>query len=275
MLPLVIFTACRQVEDESPVVAQVYDYKLYQSDLQGLVEKGMTDDDSATIVANYVDQWIRQMVMLSKAEKNVEADFSHQMREYHNSLLTYAYERQIIEQLLDTNVVETEIEEYYNLHGEEFPLKNTIVKAVYVIAPQKTSVAGKLRMLVAKKEFGDDEIVELERLASHHNLQGYYEGDVWMPFLNLQAMVPITTYNETLFLKYHRSAVLSDDSLRYYVRFLDYKVTDEVSPLELQRENIKSIILNHRKIELLARLQSDLIAEAEEGGFVKRNIKNL
>jgi hypothetical protein len=84
-------------------------------------------------------------------------------------------------------------------------------------------------------------------------------------------VVPIVTYNENLFLRQNRSIVISDDSLTYYVRIIDYKMSDEVSPLELQHDNIRAIILNHRKIETLSKLQADLLSEAEKGGQVKRN----
>ena len=94
-----------------------------------------------------------------------------------------------------------------------------------------------------------------------------------MPFYSLQAVVPIKTYNEDLFLRQNRSIVFSDDSLTYYVRILDYKVSDEVAPLELQLDNIRAMIINQRKIEILGKLQSDLLAEAEKSGNVKRNIK--
>lgn len=265
---------CHQEVDESPVVARVYDHELHQSDLVGIVGEGVTPEDSVAIVDNYIDQWVRQTVMLCKAEKNVEADFSRQMSEYHNSLLTYAYEQQILNQLLDTHVTDDKIAEYYEGHQEQFQLKSSIVKVVYVTAPKKHSSDAKLKKLVTKSTFGDNEIVELEEQAARSRLQGYFEADVWLPFHTLQTTVPVTTYNEDLFLKQHRSIVLDDDSLTYYVRILDYKVSDEVSPLELQRENIRAIILNHRKIELLAKLQADLMKEAEKGGHVKRNVRN-
>ena len=69
--------------------------------------------------------------------------------------------------------------------------------------------------------------------------------------------------------------MLSDDSLTYFVRILNYKVTDDISPLELQGQAIRSIIINHRKVEVLDKLQSDLMAEAEKGGHVERmlNVK--
>ena len=64
--------------------------------------------------------------------------------------------------------------------------------------------------------------------------------------------------------------MLSDDSLTYYVRILDYKVSDEASPEELEHDNIRAIILNRRKLDILNKMQADLMSEAESGGHVKR-----
>ena len=64
--------------------------------------------------------------------------------------------------------------------------------------------------------------------------------------------------------------MLSDDSLTYFVRILDYKVTDELSPLDMQRQAIASIIINRRKVELLDRMQADLMAEAEKGRHIEK-----
>lgn len=267
---LLSLTACKNNDELSPLVAKVYGYELRMDDLAGLVGEGVSEEDSVAIVDNYVDQWVRQTVMLAKAEKNVNDDFSRQINEYRNSLLIYAYERQIVEQLLDTVVTDAQMEEYYESHGSQFLLKNSIVKAVYVAAPKKNSADGKLRSLVAKSAFRDEDIVEMQVLATKVGGQGSYDGDTWMPFYSLQSVVPVTTYNENLYLKQNRSIVLADDSVRWYVRILDYKVTDDVSPFELQRDNIRAIILNHRKLEILDKLQADLVREAERGGHVER-----
>lgn len=267
---LLALTACHRTVPNSPLVAKVYDHELHRADLAGLVGEGVGPEDSAAIVSNYVDQWIRQMVILSKAEKNISDNFDRQMREYRNSLLTYAYEQQIVSQLLDTMVTEEQISSYYDQHTDEFRLKNAIVKAVYVVAPRKSSAADKLKKLIGKGNFGEADIVELEATARRYGLNGYYDANSWIPFYNLQSAIPITTYNESLYLKQNRSIQLSDDSTLYFVRILDYKVTDQQAPIETQTEIIRSIILNHRKIDILDRLQGDLLAEAEKNGKVKR-----
>lgn len=259
-------------EDESPLVAKVYDYELREADLEGLTGEEVSAADSMSIVANYVDQWIRQRVMLAKAEKNVTDDFEREIGEYRRSLVIYTYEQQMINQLLDTAVSDREIEAYYDEHQDEFQLRNSIVKAVYVKAPKKSPVLPKIKALMAKHDFGDGEIVALEELASRHGMEGYYDANTWMPFYTLQTVVPIITYNENLYLKQNRTIVIGDDSLVYHVRIVDYKVSDEVSPIELQRDNIRAIIQNHRKIELLNKLQADLLSQAEQEGHVTRNI---
>ena len=267
-----VAVSCSGTDDDSPVVAQVYDRELHSSDLQGLVPSGLAPEDSLAVVGNYVDQWIRQAVILAKAEKNVQDDFSRELQEYKNNLLAYAYERQIVDQLIDTTVTRRQIREYYEGHKDDFLLKSSIVKAVYVTAPVKSPVVAKLKKIIQRSTFGDSDILDLEETASRNGFNGYYDESTWMPFVTLQTVIPVTAYNEQLFLRQHRSITFSDDSLFYAARILDYKVTDETSPLELQVDNIRAIILNHRKIDILNKLRADLLKEAEESGHVKRNL---
>lgn len=272
LLLLFALGSCSRQPEASPLVASVYGHELYLADLTGLVPEGMAPEDSALVVANYVDQWVRQTVLLTKAEKNVEADFSRELQDYRNNLLAYAYERQIVDQLLDTHVTASQIREYYDNHRSDFRLRSSIVKAVYVTAPLKSPSLTKVRSIVSRSTFAERDVVELEETASRYGLKGYYDATSWMPFYALQRAVPITTYNEQLFLRQNRSINITDDSLAYCVRILDYKVTDDESPLELQMDNIRSILLNRRKTEIIDRLHADLLAEAVRGGHVKKNI---
>ena len=271
---LVLLPACsRKDAVESPVIASVYNQKLHASDIQGLVPPGLSPEDSLAMVNSYIDQWIRQAVILEKAGRNVKNNFDRELREYKNSLLVYAYESQILDQLLDTAVTDAQIEDYYRQHKTDFTLKSSIVKAVYVVAPRKAPAVAKLKKIIARGSFSEKDIIDLEETASHNGFVGYYDAETWVPFYNFQAVVPVTAYNESLFLKQHRAITLSDDSLFYAARILDYKVTDDISPLDLQRDNIRAILLNHRKVEALEKLRSDLLQEAERGGHVKRNNK--
>lgn len=269
-----LLAACASQGDDSPVVARVADRELHQSALVGLVGDGISGDDSIRIVNNYIEQWIRQTVILVKAEKNIEDDFQRELQEYKDNLTVYSYERQIVDHLLDTAVSDSQIEEYYDAHKEDFHLKNSVVRAVYVAIPRKSPVVRRMKALVERAQFDDEQLVEMERMAAQHGLHGYFESATWIPFHTLQAAIPITTYNENLFLRQHRSVTLQDDSLCYVARILDYKVSDQVAPLDLQRDNIRAILLNHRKIEIIDSLHAHLLREAEEGDEVERYTDN-
>lgn len=272
LLTALLATGCKQGSDEGPLLASVYGHELHRSDLAGLVGEGVSAKDSAAIVSSYVEQWIRQTVLLAKAEKNITDDFDRQLKEYKNSLLIYAYEQKIVNQLLDTVVTKEQIDDYYEQHKSEFLLKYSVVRSVRVTAPLRSTADAKLRQIVTKHDFRDEDIVELEEVASRHGLQGRYDSDAWMPFYELQNVVPVKTYNEELFLKQNRYIVMHDDSLAYYVRILEYKKAFSESPLSMERENIRAIILNHRKIEILGKMESDLIQEAKKNDNIKRYI---
>ena len=272
ILAALVATGCRRQGDDSRLLATVYGHELHASNLEGLVGEGVSAEDSAAIVSSYVEQWIRQTVLLSKAEKNITDNFERQLNEYKNSLLIYAYEQKIVNQLLDTNITAEQIADYYEQHREDFQLKNAIVKAVYVTVPAKSPTVAKLKAIVNRSKFDDHDVVELEETATRYNITGYYDADTWIPFYTLQSTVPITTYNENLYLKQNHTITLTDNDVTYLVRILDYKVSDETSPLEMQTENIRSILLNRRKLDILNRLQTDLLAEAEKSDNVKRYI---
>lgn len=270
VLALLALTRCNRPADDSQVVAQVYDHKLMYDDIAGLAVEGLTPDDSAAIVDRYIDQWIMQMVVLSKAEKNVKTDFSAELQNYKNSLLTHAYEQKIVEQMLDTVISDGEITEYYESHPDDFQLTSSIVKAIYVKMPTKSKALPKLRSVMSKSTFGDDELLELQHLAAKYATDSYLDRDTWIPFSSLQMSVPVKAYNEELFLKKNRSIVVADDTNSYLLRIIEYRISSERSPIELQYDNIKAIILNHRKVELIRKMQSDLMREADNGGHIKR-----
>ena len=268
MMGLLLCSCSEKAGEEKPV-ARAFDNYLYQSDLENLVPEGVGGEDSITIVNNYINQWMQQMVVLEKAKSNVSSDFERELNNYKNSLLTYEYERMVIAQLLDTVVSNGEIETYYNEHKDNFTLRMNIVRAVYVKVAKDAPVVNRLKKLISGK-WSDDTMLELQRIASMYGKDYSFEEDQWMPFQKLQMVVPIETYNESLFLRNNSSVLIKDDAYVYAVRILDFKITDEVSPLEYERERICTIILNARKIDIIKNMQRDLLKKAEVSCDIER-----
>ena len=63
-------------------------------------------------------------------------------------------------------------------------------------------------------------------------------------------------------LKNVKTIELEDSLSFYFVYIKDYKLKNDVSPLSFETHNIKNIIINKRKLNLITKVSSDLYQEA-------------
>jgi len=251
--------------DKGTVIAKVHDIYLYENDIKGLVPKGVSTHDSIAMVKNYTENWIKTQLMVDQAKKNLteeQLDFSKQLDEYRNSLMIYRYETELINQMLDTVVTDKEVETYYNEHLNDFELKENIVKLIYVIIDKDSEEED-----LFKDIFKMPDTLKLDSLESASELYARsYSLDTayWFRFDDLLETIPIETYNQELFLKGHRYVELSDEQFTYLLYFVDFKIKDDTSPLDFERNDIINIIINKRKMELIKKVRKDLYMKAVE-----------
>jgi hypothetical protein len=265
-LLLSLLTACDYFQKSSKevVVAECYGKYLYESDLEDLVPEGTPILDSIQRVSNFIDSWVRRQVLLHQAENNVDKkalDLDKQMEEYRNSLIVYAYESQLINQKLDTIVSEDEIAEYYEQNKEDFQLRNTMVRAAYVILDEKC-----LHKATFQKLLSDPDTLLLQNidvLATYYAVKSNVDVDHWMRLDDLTNIIPIEIFNAESFLKKNKYVCFDMNEYTYIVRFVDYLLEESTSPLEMERDNIKSVILAHRKQALLERMRTSLYNKAK------------
>lgn len=262
---VLLLQSCNLKSDDSKgvVVAECYGKYLYGSDLVGVVAPETDIVDSLNRVNAFVDSWIRRELLLHQAEKNLpkeQLDFSKQIQEYQNSLVIYAYETQLAEQKLDTVVTEEEIEAYYEQNKENFQMRQTMVRAAYVILKSDCEQKSDFQKIMR-----DSDTLMLQRLdimATYYAVSSYLDVDNWIRLDELLKIIPIEIYNTESFLKKNRFVMFDKDDFTYLVRFEDYLLEEQISPLEMEKENIKSVIQMKRKKDLLDAVKSNLYEKA-------------
>ena len=259
---LLAISGCHEffVKSERIVVAECYNNKLYEEDLVGVVPTNADPMDSLTRVNAF-----RQQLLLHQAEINLskeQLDFSKQLQDYRNSLVIYAYESQLIEQRLDTVVGEDEIAAYYENNKENFQLRSTMVKVAYVILKEDCKYQKEFQQLMSNRD--TLMLGQLDVLATHHALTSFLDVDSWVRLDDLLREVPIEIYNTESFLKKNRFVRFEKDDFVYMVRFEDYLMKESVSPIEIESDNIKNVILQKRKKELISKMNVDLYEKASK-----------
>ena len=266
-------TACNQqpVKDENRVaIARANNVFLYADELKDIIPPGTIAKDSMEIINQYIDNWIRESLVIQKAEDNLNEEqkkVEKQLQDYRNSLITYTYEKELVKQKLDTIIADTEIETYYNNNKADFELKDNIIKVIYIKVNKKAPGIDKL-----KKWYTSDNLKDREQLASycHQFAENFYLDDnSWLLFDDLLKEIPIQTYNKELFLQNNTYVEVSDSLSDYFVNIKGFKIRNSLSPLAFEIENIRNIILNKRKLELINKMKQDIYNDAANNNKIE------
>jgi hypothetical protein len=264
--------SCSFFEEENIEIpiARVEDKYLNQSDIVGIVPVETAKEDSVLIVNNYIQGWIKDNLILHKAELNLEEnqkDVKKQLEDYRSSLIIYSYEKELIKQRLDTAVSENEILSFYEENGQNFELKDDIVKVRYLKVNKKAPKLKKIRKIY--KSENEESIEKLKELAHQYGEKFHLNDEQWILFEELKNEVPINASQTNEYLKNIKNIELEDSLSFYFVHIKDYKLKNDVSPLSFEANNIKNIIINKRKLSLINKIRSELYQEA----FMNKDIE--
>jgi len=267
MLALVFFVfpfqGCETSEFNKDAAARVGDKFLLTSEVKQMIPKGTKSNDSLQIARNYINAWVRKQTIIQHAEKNLPEDltnFEKKMEDYRNSLLVYTYEKELVKQQLDTVVTDIEIQDYYENNLNNFELKENILLSDFVIFNPEIADKQLITQLLQSDSLSDRQ--QLEEYCKEIEADYFLDEEEWVFFNDLIKYIPIKTYNQENFLKNNNFVEVRDSLNVYLLRIKDFKIKESISPLDFEKENIRMIILNQRKTQLLERMESALFQEA-------------
>jgi len=259
------FISCkpdRKRKNEKPL-ARAYGNYLYRGDVQGLIPSGTSPEDSIRLVKSYIELWMKKKAVVNKAEFNLteaQKNIESLLEEYRTSLLTYAYEKQMVEQKLDSVVSESEIQSYYNQYKQDFLLQDPIVKGVYFRILRSSGRLREFRDLA--HSFGDlayKRLVDLGAQVAEYT-ESFEEN--WLSFPLLMQKMPGTVQDPKQFLQRYKYLEAEDNRYFHFARIIDFKLPGDAAPPEFVKQEIRDILLNKRKMDFLKQLEESIYNEA-------------
>ncbi len=252
-------------DDKGQPVAKAFDKYLYPSDLEGLVPKNTHGNDSAAIVKAFIDQWQHEQVILHQAENNVNIDekaIEEKLEVYRKSLIRFEYEQELIRQKLDTAVNDQEIQKYYSDNKDNFQLKKPILKVSYIKLPENAPKVAMVKKLFASKDMRDIDL--LEKYCFKYSPNFSLLDTAWHYKDELKKILPIDEIPEHRYDNLNRIFEISDNNALYLIILRDSKFRDSLSPLAFEKENIRNLILNQRKLALISQMETEVFKEAQK-----------
>lgn len=266
-----ILSACSPGEDpDDPVIASVDQTNLKRSELLSMMPEKYDDVDSAMLADQLINEWIMEKAVLALAEENLsesQKDFTSKLEDYRNSLLIYAYERELVNQKLDTVVSSVEIETFFNENIENFKLKNFILKAWFI---EVSAEAPRRRKLISWfKSDAEEDLEKLDDYCKKYAEYCFFEADDWIYVDDLVMQIPLSVEDWSNFLRNTTYYEFEKDGKLYLLRIFDFVLRGETAPIDLEREKVKNLIINKRKVDLVKKMRKDALSEAYSKNKVK------
>lgn len=253
-------------EDARRKVARVANTYIYEDELAGIIPPGTSRPDSISRVEAFVDSWIRKQLLIQEASKKIdinETEVERKILDYRYSIIAYEYQTYYIKQNLDTAIADTEIGNYYKTNIDNFILKQNIVRATFIKVPKNAPRIKRIKDLIFSNREKDQD--ELKTYCLSFSAAYHISDSTWMVFDELVKNSPLVEIpNKIQFLRANPYYETSDDSYLYYLKVEEYRISDNVSPLEFVKDDIRNIILNKRKVELAKQLEDNVYSQAQQ-----------
>jgi hypothetical protein len=255
---------------EDPVVASVADQVLKRSELAFVLADNPDQEDSIRISNQYIQSWIKKQLMIREAGKTMtfdEAELRRKLLDYRYALMLYEFEKAYVEANLNKDLSPAEIEAYYSANKNNFSLKEIIVRINFLKLEKSNAQNRKLERLLSSRT---ENKRELKSLALNTATNYFIEDSTWVRFEDIILSTPLANHpNKVNLIQNNRVIIVDDEIYRYYFKVLEYRLEDQIPPIEFVREEISKILLNKKRVSLVEELQKEVFAKAQENNEFK------
>ncbi|MDO6821035.1 peptidyl-prolyl cis-trans isomerase [Zobellia sp. 1_MG-2023] len=266
MATLSLFVGCGSflAKDEPGYLARVGENYLYREDVAKLLAKGISKEDSASFVTNYINNWASKQLLLEKAKINLPeeklAAYDVLVSDYRTDLYTRAYKEALVQQGGDTVISASQLNGFYEREKENFKLKEKIVKLRFVELP--TQFLNKDDVISKLKRFKKDDISYLDSIGVQFKKLNFNDS-IWVSATRIiEEIPPLTFENANKHLKKSQFFELEDANGVYLAKVTDVLDVNDVAPLSFIEPTIKQVLLSRRKLDYLRKLETEIIDEA-------------
>lgn len=263
-------TSCRAISSflsKEETVAEVGSSRLYRSDLNKVIPKGIAYEDSVRLAKSYINTWALDQVFLSIAEQQLsksEKDVTRELEDYRTSLLKYRYEQLYVNERLDTAVSDDKVEEYYEAHKDKFILRRPLVKARFLKIPAESPTLKELKKKMSSEEVND--LFDADSLAYSSALKFEIWQNNWVDIALVASELGMD-YTSVLASMKGKWVEKTDTTGVMTVAYISEIIFEgHVAPIEYSTPSIKDMIISVRKQQLVSTLERDLLNEARENG---------
>lgn len=251
--------------DTREPVARVNNNFLYKEDFKNIFANDLAEQDSILIANNYINNWVKQQLLLSKSQLNLgnkTDEFEGLVKKYREDLFINSYKEAVVKQYLDTEITSVDIDKFYSKNNQNFKLNEELLKLKYIKIGKDILDKKELVGLFKSKKKEDLDSLNSRELS----LKSYHLNDsIWVKYSDLIIKIPVLKAEDKNRLLKKGNFIQKEDSLSLYlVAIKQVLKRNEIAPQSYITPTIKQMILHQRKLLLLKNIEETLIDDANK-----------
>ncbi|MFH6601893.1 peptidyl-prolyl cis-trans isomerase [Maribacter algicola] len=267
VIGLTLFTSCSYLREEEKgrtAIARVGENYLYEEDLAHVLNGGLSKEDSASFVTNYINNWASKRLLLNKSRINLPeeklAEFDALVENYRADLYTSAYKEALVAQGSDTAITKAQLESFYEKEKENFKLKEKLVQIRFIELPKQ--FLNKETVIEKLKNFDEADVAYLDSIGVQFKKLNFNDS-IWIRASRvIDEIPPLTLENQDKYLKKSQFFELEDALGVYLAKITDVLQTNDIAPLSFIEPTIKQVLISRRKLDFIRKLETEIIDEA-------------
>ncbi len=248
----------------SDVVARVGSEYLYASDLKKLT-RGLNGEDSTEVLRNYAKDWVKKKLLLQKASENIsdeDVGITKKVEDYRETLLLYEYEKELINQKMDTTVGETEMNEWYEKVKDDFPLEEEVYRINFIKVKKDAPDLDQARKWILKPK-DEEDARKLEGYCKEIASSSSIGEGIWYEKENAIKNFPVSESDMNSLTASKKYKEFKTDEGIWFLRIVEVAKKGTPSPIDMIRDKIVKIIMEKRKLLLLERIYNRIYADGK------------
>ena len=263
-----LILSCQSVDDsDNDLVARVGPYTLSKQRVDQPYIYEANGVDSAIAVKEFIEQWAFDKAFEIEAMKQLQSrqELEKLIDAYRASLLTHLFEKQLIEEHLDSLITQSELQGYYERNKTQYILSSPIMRVQYInIRLDHPDVDEIMRLW---KGFDNPGVTDSLIAVCHESAITFLlEDSVWYKLDELTSVIPPD------FLKKHAGfseQIFSNDTTKHFLRILEQIPDTEIAPLSFIEKQARKVILYQRKQELIREWREKIYREGVKSNRIK------
>jgi len=256
------------MQQSDDVLVSVGDSALTVAEVLRRMPAGLSPADSANMFERIVGHWVRDLVLLDVAEKNIpDPDRIERMVEaYRNGLIVDQYLSTVSEHAVD-DVSEKRIKEYFDSHRGMLVLEQPLVRGVFVKVAENDETLDNLRRWMSR--LSDEDVDNIEKYGLRQASRYEYFLDEWHEWNVIAEQIPYRFFDADAFVSSSADFETSADGSVYLLHISDYITSGNEMPYEFARLKIREILRAADVASHRDRLMDDIYRDRIRSGELR------